>query len=81
VEAEMATNTITIPVDPSLVEAYETASKEDREKFLQLVEVWLSSLRSSDERSLSEIMDVVSEQAQAHGLTEEMVEVLLNDEE
>lgn len=77
----MATNTITIPVDPSLVEAYETASKEDREKFLQLVEVWLSSLRSSDERSLSEIMDVVSEQAQAHGLTEEMVEVLLNDEE
>lgn len=77
----MATNTITIPVDPSLVEAYETASKEDREKFLQLVEVWLSSLRSSDERSLSEIMDVVSEQAQAHGLTEEMVKVLLNDEE
>lgn len=71
---------ITIPMDADLAEVYKTASSEDQQKIQLLLGVWLREIATADSRSLSSLMDSISDRAQARGLTPDILDQLLNDE-
>jgi hypothetical protein len=71
---------ITIPMDAELAEVYKTASTEDQQKIQALVSIWLREIATSDSHALSELMDTISDRAQARGLTPEILDELLEDE-
>ena len=73
--------TIQIPLDPELAQVYNRASSEDQHKLQTLVSLWLRKIDSSTPDSLSRLMDEISDEAAARGLTPEILESLLNDEE
>lgn len=75
----MSTVTITIPTDEKTAEAYRSASSEDQRKMQLLLGLRLKDYLDSPHRSLTEIMDEIGAEAQAHGLTPEILEQLLND--
>lgn len=76
----MASATIMLEVDSDVAEAYASATAESQQKVQLLLNLWLRQLTSTSTRSLPEIMDEMSAQAQARGLTEEELESILNDE-
>jgi hypothetical protein len=71
---------ITIPMDAELAEVYKTASTEDQQKIQALVSIWLREIATSDSHALSELMDTISDRAQARGLTPEILDELLEDD-
>ena len=73
------TSPITIEVDARVAQSYNSASSEMRHKLNALLSLKLSEVLRSD-RSLEEIMDVMSRNAQERGLTEEILEQILRDE-
>jgi hypothetical protein len=75
----MGTTTITIPLDSDLARVYNSASPQDRRKITALLSLWLSELAAPGGKSLDELMDSISDNAQARGLTPETVEPSLND--
>jgi hypothetical protein len=75
----MATNTITIQVDPEVARAYQDAPPDDQKKMRALLSLWLRDLAASESATLKEIMSEVSQRAQARGLTPELVEELLKE--
>ena len=75
----MATTTIQIPVDEATAKAFFTASAEDRRKMELLLRLRLRDLTTGPQRSLSEVMDEMGAEAQARGLTPEILESLLNE--
>ena len=72
---------IEIPLDPELAQVYDRASSEDQQKLQILVSIWLREIGSSHGASLSHLMDEMSHEAAARGLTPEILESLLNDED
>jgi hypothetical protein len=76
----MASATIVLEVDSDVAEAYTSATAELQQKFQLLLNLWLRQLTSTPTRSLPEIMDELSAQAEARGLTEEELESILNNE-
>lgn len=73
---------VTIPLKPELVALYEQASEADREKAAMLFQTMLEDLIATEEMdSLSAIMDRISDKAEARGLTPEILDELLNDDE
>ena len=76
----MAT-TIQIPLDPELAQVYDRASNENQRKLQALISLWLRDMDSSNAASLSSLMNEISDKAVARGLTPEILESLLNDEE
>ncbi len=77
----MAMTTITIPIDSELARIYNTASVEDKRKFQALLAVWLRAIATSGQLDLESLMDTISDRAQARGLTPEILESLLGDDE
>jgi hypothetical protein len=77
----MGTTTITIPVDSELARVYNSASPEVRRKIQAFISLWLSELAAPGGKSLDELMDSISDKAQARGLTPEILETLLHDDE
>lgn len=77
----MGTATITIPLDETLAEVYNTASEEDRAKIQFLLSMWLRAFATTDQVPLNDLMDTISDKAQAGGLTADDLESLLNDDE
>ena len=75
----MATETTSIQVESDLADAYNSASEEDRKKVQLLMRLWLRELSTSPNLSLGEVMDMISERAQARGLTPEILESILNE--
>lgn len=75
----MAIKTTSIQVEPDVANAYNSASQEDRKKIQRLMRLWLRELSTQPGLSLSEVMDMISEQAQARGLTPEILESILNE--
>lgn len=71
------TGTLLIPVDSSLVKLYEDVSAEDKQKVQELVTVVLRGLAQPQKRPLSQIMDEISDKAQARGLTPEILESIM----
>lgn len=76
----MSTENISITVDADAARSFYEASPEERRKMEILLGVRLRELTSKDARSLKEIMDEIGLQAEAQGLTPEMVESMLRDE-
>lgn len=75
----MVTTTIQIPVDEATAKAFSSASDEDRRKMELLLRLRLRDLTTGPQRSLSELMDEMGREAQARGLTPEILESLLNE--
>jgi Flp pilus assembly CpaE family ATPase len=76
----MTDTTVSIPVDATTAQAYNEASTEDRRKIQLLLHLRMRELLSSSSSSLSQLMDEIGAQAEARGLTPEILENLLSDE-
>lgn len=70
----MSTQSNSIQVDPEIADAYNSASQEDQKKIQLLMGLWLRELSTQPKMSLPEVMDMISDRAQARGLTPEIME-------
>ena len=77
----MATVPITIEVDEEIARAYAEASAQDRMKMKILVNLKLRDFITNPPRPLREVMDEMAAEAAANGLTPEILESILRDEE
>ncbi|HEY0739786.1 MAG TPA: hypothetical protein VGD69_32990 [Herpetosiphonaceae bacterium] len=73
--------TIEIEVNPEVADAYISASTETQKKIQVFLNMWLPELTSASQRSLREIMDQMSDEAEARGMTDEILESILRDDE
>jgi hypothetical protein len=76
----MATATIAFEVDADSARAFSAASAEDRRKLQLLLSLRLRELTARPARPLKEVMDEIGRNAEARGLTPEILESLLSDE-
>lgn len=67
--------------DEELIQIYETAAPEDREKIKTLLSLWLKQLKQDRKSALLAYMDTISERAQSRGLTEDELQRILADDE
>jgi hypothetical protein len=77
----MTDTMITIPVDADTARAYQAASLEEQQKIQVLLRLRLRELTSMPNVSLRDLMDEIGTQAEARGLTPEILESLLHDDE
>jgi hypothetical protein len=75
----METTTISIEVDADAARAFREASSQDQRKLQLLLSLRLRELTSGPPRPLREIMDEIGREAEARGLTPEILESLLHD--
>ena len=73
----MATNRITIPLDPETAKAYRGAPPAEKKKMQALVRLWLRDLATEKPAKLTHILDDVSEKAVQRGLTPKILDALL----
>ena len=76
----MSTETISINVDAEAAQSFCGASPEDRRKLELLLRLRLRELTSGSVRPLKEVMDEIGMDAEANGLTPEMLESMLREE-
>lgn len=76
----MGTATIDIQLDNDVVEAYYALSTDRQERLKRLFSFTLQEFVESTPESLLSLMDEMSREAAANGLTEEILESLLQDE-
>lgn len=75
-----ADTTISIPVDATTAQAYNQASTEAQRKIQLLLQLRMRELLNTPPLSLGELMDEIGAEAEAKGLTPEILETLLSDE-
>ncbi len=73
----MTVATVSIQLDNDAAQIYTTASAENRKKLQLLLSFWLREF-DMPSISLADLMDEISEKAQARGLTPELLETLLD---
>jgi hypothetical protein len=76
----MATTTISLEVDADSARAFSAASAADRRKLQLLLSLRLRELTARPARPLKEVMDEMGREAEARGLTTDILESLLRDE-
>jgi hypothetical protein len=76
----MSTSTILIDVDADAARAFREASAQDRLKLQLLLDLRLRELTARPPRPLAEIMDEIGRQAESEGMTQEMLDSILNDD-
>ena len=76
----MTTATISIPVDAEAARAFREATAEERRKLSILLSLRLRELTLGQVRPLRDIMNEIGAQAEARGLTPEILDSLLRDE-
>jgi hypothetical protein len=69
--------TVSIQLDDEAAQIYTTASAENRKKLQLLLSFWLREF-DMPSISLTDLMDEISEKAQARGLTPKVLETLLD---
>ncbi len=74
----MDTKNITIRVNAEVARIFETASEEQRRKLEALLSLKLSDA-TRNKRTLEEVMSEISQNAQARGLTPEILNSILNE--
>ncbi len=74
----METKTIRVRVSAAAARAYERASENERRKLGALLDVRLTSA-DRPKRTLEQIMDDMSDQAQQNGLTPEILDEILRE--
>jgi len=72
-----AMETISIQVDANIAKAFQSAQPEEQQKIQSLVSLWLK--RAMNLTSLQTTMDHLSNEAEANGLTPEILESILNE--
>lgn len=72
---------VTLPIEDDIAQAFTNAAPEDQRKFQTLVEILMREFVTADQDTLSDLMDSISDKAQARGLTEEILAALLNDDD
>ena len=77
----METTPITIEVDSNAAKIYAAATPEEQWKMQVLLSLRLRDLTIKPRRSLREVMDDMSREAQAKGLTPEILESILRGED
>jgi hypothetical protein len=75
----MSSATISIEVDATAAKAFAAASSEDRRKLELLLRLRLRELMKQPARPLQAIMDEIGAQAEARGMTPEILDSLLNE--
>jgi hypothetical protein len=75
----MSTATISLQVDANAAQAFTAASAEERRKLQLLLSLRLRELTSGPTRPLAQIMDEIGSQAEAQGLTPEILDSLLDE--
>jgi hypothetical protein len=76
----MTTEPLTIQVPSTVAQAYREADPEERRKLELIAEFGLQSALN-DPRTLQEVMRDIGRNARERGLTPEILESILNDEE
>ena len=76
----MARATIALEVDADTARAFAAASAEDQRKLQLLLSLRLRELTTRAARPLKEVMDEIGRDAEARGLTPEILESLLRDD-
>lgn len=76
----MSDTVIAIPVDAATAQAYHMASPQMRQKVQLLLQLRLRDFLVEPQRPLRDIMDEIGREAEAHGMTPEILEELLRDE-
>ncbi len=71
-------STISIEVDSESARAFAQASDEDRRKLELLLRLRLRELTFAPARTLTQVMDQISREAEERGLTPEILKALLN---
>ena len=74
----MTTSSISIEVDTDTAKAFSAASEDDRRKLQLLLNLRLRELVNSPPRPLRDIMDEIGAEAEARGLTPEILESILH---
>ena len=74
----MSTEITSIQVVPEIADAYNSASQQDQKKIQLLMGLWLRELSTQPNMSFTEVMDMISDRAQARGLTPEILESTLD---
>ena len=77
----METTPITIEVDAAAAKIYAAATPEEQRGIQVLLSLRLRDLTIKPRRSLREVMDDMSREAQANGLTPEILESILRGED
>ncbi len=77
----MTTVPITLHVDAEAARVYESVTAEDRKKIDVLLSLRLKELLVPTKMTLHEVMDQLGREAEEHGLTPEILESILRDEE
>ena len=70
---------ITISVDADLAEIYRSASESERRKLDLLLSIRLRNILTRPKKSLSALMDEISQEAQRNGMTPEILESILSE--
>ncbi len=76
----MATTTISLEVDADSARAFSAASAADQKKLQLLLSLRLRELTARPTRPLKEVMDEMGREAEARGLTPDILDSLLRDE-
>jgi hypothetical protein len=76
----MATASISIEVDADSAQAYSAASEEQKRKLQLLLNLRLRELVAGPPRPLKEVMDEIGAEAEARGLTPEILDTMLHDD-
>lgn len=70
---------ISIEVSPEAAELYQAAPPEEKERVRALVDLLIRKPVNNDLEFLRKLMDEISDEAEARGLTPEILESLLNE--
>lgn len=76
----MTPETISIEVDPETARAFAEATPQERRKLQLLLRLRLRELTIGPTRPLKDIMDEMGREAEARGLTPDILESLLHEE-
>jgi hypothetical protein len=71
--------TITLQVEQEIAQAYRDSDRQKQEKINSIIKLFLTP--EFTEKSLSEVMEKIADQAEKRGLTPELLEEILNDEQ
>jgi hypothetical protein len=75
----MATENITIQVDPEAARAYKAAPPADQRKMGALLSLWLKHVAMAEPAALKQLMTDLSKKAHDRGLTQEILDNLLKE--
>ena len=77
----MATVPITIEVDEETAKVYSAGSELEQRRIQLMLNLYLKKLTCTPVRPLEEVIEDISAEAAARGLTPEILESILRDEE